>query len=134
MSFRINIVNEGLACSSLVIGYFNYTDPRKGFKELSPDYENSDRLGGVGCSDYYDCGCNDCEPKRNLRLKDFAFITASTLITQESSNEWLEIMGFTRTGPSYNKKNKTSVYFWVVPVETYVERYNEIFKKTEKEA
>lgn len=54
-------------------------------------------------------------------FSSYAYVMATTTPKQEKANKFLEEVGFTKTGPTYNSKNGTKVFFWSCPVPKILE-------------
>lgn len=107
VTFNIEILNPGMACSTIVI-YSNHTfstDMTTNVRRFKDLFTSWDQMGG------------------RYRIEQHAFIFASTVETNmESAVKFFKAMGFQSIGPEYNSKNNTKVTHWIMPIKEFLQK------------
>lgn len=107
VSFNIEILNPGMACSTIVV-YDNHTfspDISTNVRRFKDLFTTWDRMGG------------------RYRIEQHAFLFASTIDnTMKSAERFFKTMGFQSIGPEYNSKNSTNVTHWIMPIKEFVKK------------
>lgn len=120
MSMQAEICHGGMACSTVMIGEFDGSkqETESFLKDMLCAFSSASEWGEFGS----DCWGYDDKP---YEWKDLSFVVASTESCQTNTIKNLKEAGFKPSRKVKNKKNGTTVQFWVISVPSLKRKMKE---------